>query len=83
MLFIEKVVFKNEGKEVFGFIFIGLGEVLASCLHTLLRDQTPCSSLSKKICEFLLILIFENCFEEEKRGRKGLRKRKCEVGSII
>jgi len=29
------------------FIFIGLGEVLTSCLHTILRDQTPCSSLSK------------------------------------
>jgi len=31
------------------FIFIGLGEVLTSCLHTLLRDQTPGSSLSKNI----------------------------------
>jgi len=28
--------------------FSGLGEVLTSCLHTPLRDQTPCSSLSKK-----------------------------------
>jgi len=31
----------------FGFYFIGLGEILVSCLHTLLRDQTPCSSLPK------------------------------------
>jgi hypothetical protein len=41
------------------FCFIGLGEVLTSCLHTLLRDQTPCSSLPKKM--FLLVdFKFEN-----------------------
>jgi len=54
------------------FVFIGLGEVLTSCLHTILRDQTPCSSLSKKVfCEFRLILIFENGFEEKKEAVKA------------
>jgi len=48
MLFFEKVVFKNGGKKCLDLFFIGLGEVLASCLHTLLRDQTPCSSLPEK-----------------------------------
>ena len=43
------------------FGFIGLGEVLTSCLHTLLRDQTPCSSLPKKMFLFLLVdFKFEN-----------------------
>jgi len=50
MLFIEKrfVYFKNGGRSIWVLFFIGLREVLASCLHTLLRDQTPCSSLSKR-----------------------------------
>ena len=40
---------------------------MTSCLHTRLRDQTPCSSLSKKCFrEFRLILTFENGFEEKK-----------------
>jgi hypothetical protein len=37
-----------EGEECLNFCFIGLGEVLTSCLHTLLRDKTPCSSLPQK-----------------------------------
>ena len=44
----EKVDFKNGEKENLGVIFSGLGEVLTSCLHTLLRDQIPCSSLLKR-----------------------------------
>jgi len=35
-------------RSVWDFIFSGLGEILVSCLHTLLRDQTPCSSLPEK-----------------------------------
>jgi len=53
-------------------IFIGLGEVLTSCLHTLLRDQTPYNSLSKNVfCEFRLILIFENGLQEKKEAVKA------------
>ena len=62
------------GKNCLEFIFIGLGEVLASCLHTLLRDQTPCSSLSKKLCEFWFILVFfflEKGIEEEEEAVKA------------
>jgi len=45
-------------RSVWILFFSGLGEVLASCLHTLLRDQTPCSSLSKIVfCGFWLILV--------------------------
>jgi len=52
MLFFEKkIAFKNGERRKFGFYFIGLGEILVSCLHTLLRDQTPCSSLAKRFCE--------------------------------
>ncbi|RHN65864.1 hypothetical protein MtrunA17_Chr3g0084571 [Medicago truncatula] len=41
------------GRKCLRFYFSGLGEVLTSCLHTHLRDQTPCSSLSKKaFCVF-------------------------------
>jgi len=76
MLFIEKVVFKNGGKKCLDFIFSGLEEVLTSCLHTLLRDQTPCSSLPKRFLWVSLFLIFENDFEEEKRGLRGMRLKK-------
>ena len=76
MLFIEKIVFKNGGKKCLNFIFIRLGEVLTSCLHTLLRDQTPCSSLSKRFCEFRLILILENGFEEKRERPQRLEKEK-------
>jgi len=48
MLFFERKLFLRMGeRRWFGFHFIGLGEILVSCLHTLLRDQTPCSSLPK------------------------------------
>jgi len=69
MLFIEKRLFiLRMGEEVFGFYFIGLGEVLTSCLHTLLKDQTPCSSLSKNVfCEFRLILILKMILKKRKR----------------
>ena len=53
------------------FCFIGLGEVLTSCLHTLLRDQTPCSSLPKNVF-FLFLLVdfnFENGILKNKRER--------------
>ena len=71
MLFFEKVVFKNGGKKCLRFIFFGLGEVLTSRLHTLLRDQTPCSSLSKKTVSFGLILVLEKGFEEEEEAVKA------------
>ena len=52
------------------FCFIGLGEVLTSCLHTLLRDQTPCSSLPKNVFLFCwLILILKNGILKNKRER--------------
>jgi len=51
----EKVDFKNGEKKNLGVCFFsGLGEILVSCLHTLLRDQTPCSSLPKNFCELVL-----------------------------
>jgi len=49
MLFVGKNRFLRRGERSVGFIFSGLGEILVSCLHTLLRDQTPCSSLPEKI----------------------------------
>jgi len=68
---LKRVVFKNGGEKYLDFIFIGLGEVLASYLHTLLRDQTPCSSLSKKTVSFGLILVLEKGFEEEEEAVKA------------
>ena len=58
---------------------------MTSCLHTLLRDQTPCSSLSKRFCEFILILILENGFKEKRERPQRLEKekKKGEVGPII
>jgi len=48
MLFLKEGLLIRMGeRRWFGFYFIGLGEILVSCLHTLLRDQTPCSSLPK------------------------------------
>jgi len=61
MLFIEKKLFLRMGEKCLGFIFIGLVEVLTSCLHTRLRDQTPCSSLSKT---FLWVLIGFNFWKK-------------------
>jgi len=59
MLFLKRLFLRMREGIVWDLFFIGLGEVLTSCLHTLLRDQTPCSSLSKKgFCEFRLILVF-------------------------
>jgi len=46
---------------------------LVSCLHTLLRDQTSCSSLPKRFFVGKFVFNFENDFEEEKRGLKGMR----------
>jgi hypothetical protein len=52
------------------FCFIGIGEVLTSCLHTLLRDQNPCSSLPKNVFCFLLVdFNFENGILKNKRER--------------
>ena len=54
---------------MFEFCFIGLGEVLTSCLHTLLRDQTPCSSLPKMFLFLLVDFNFENGILKNKRER--------------
>ena len=54
---------------MFEFFFIGLGEVLTSCLHTLLRDQTPCSSLPKMFLFLLVDFNFENGILKNKRER--------------
>jgi len=55
------------------FIFSGLGEILVSCLHTLLRDQTPCSSLPKRFLWVSSFLNLKIIFREEKRGLRGMR----------
>jgi len=81
----EKIDFKNGEKKNLGVIFSGLGEILVSCLHTLLRDQTPCSSLPENnfFCGLVCFFNFENDFWEEKRGLKGMRLEKSEVVSIV
>jgi len=65
------------------FIFIGLGEILVSCLHTLLRDQTPCSSLPENNFCGLVCFSFENNFEEEKRGLKGMRLERVRLFQLL
>ena len=65
------------------FIFIGLGEVWTSCLHTLLRDQTPCGSFLEKIFVGQFVFNFENGFEEEKRGLKGMRLKKVRLFQLL
>jgi len=55
----------------FGFYFIGLGEILVSCLHTLLRDQTPCSSLPKRFLWVSLFLILKMILKKRKEALKA------------
>ena len=78
MLFFERegLILRMGRRRIWVFIFSGLGEILVSCLHTLLRDQTPCSSLPKRFLWVSSFFNFENSFEEEMRGLKGTRLEK-------